>query len=116
MTDYKRGDIVLVNFNPQKKAEEVGKVRPAVIVSETALNGILDLVTVVALSTNLIEGAEPLRVRIAKRESLKQDSDAMIEQLRSVSKRRIGERIASLNDEEMEKIECGIKMMLAFKS
>ena len=27
--DYKRGDIVLVNFNPQRKAEEVGKIRPA---------------------------------------------------------------------------------------
>ena len=115
MTDYRRGDIVLVNFNPQKRAEEVGKVRPAIIVSDTALNDILDLVTVIALSTNLIEDAEPLRVRIAKRERLDRDSDAMIEQIRSVSKRRIGERLASLNDEEMEKVERGIKMMLAFK-
>ena len=35
MTVYERGSIVLVNFNPQKKKEEVSKVRPAVIVSDS---------------------------------------------------------------------------------
>ncbi len=59
MTVYERGSIVLVNFNPQKKKEEVSKVRPAVIVSDTMLNDILDLVSVVALTSNLIDDAEP---------------------------------------------------------
>ena len=36
----------------------------------------------------------------------------MIEQLRSVSKSRIGEKIASLDSDELEKIEYGIKAML----
>jgi mRNA interferase MazF len=66
----------------------------------------------VALSTNLIEDAEPLRVRIPQRENLKKDSDAMIEQLRTVSKQRIGDKIGSLTDKEMEKIVYGIKEML----
>jgi len=110
--DYKRGDIVLVNFNPQKKPEEVAKVRPAIIISDSELNLVLDLVSVVAMSTNLIDNAEPLRVRVKKRDRLEKDSDAMIEQLRSVSKRRIGEKIATLSPEEMSKIEHGIKEML----
>ena len=109
---YKRGDIVLVNFNPQKKATEIGKVRPAVIVSDTELNEILDLVTVIALTTNLIDDALPLRVRISKREMLKEDSDAMIEQLRSLSKERIGEKIGTVSDAEMALLEYGVKMML----
>ena len=112
MTGYKRGDIVLVNFNPQKKAEEVGKTRPAIIISDTQLNDILDLVSVIALSTNLIENSEPLRIRIKKREHLHEESDAMVEQLRSISKSRIGNKIASLIPEELEKIELGIKAML----
>ena len=112
MMEYKRGDIVLVNFNPQKKPEEISKIRPAIIVSDTQLNEILDLVSVVALTTNLIDDAEPLRVRISKKESLKEDSDAMIEQLRSLSKSRIGEKIASLDENELAKIEYGIKAML----
>jgi mRNA interferase MazF len=110
--DYKRGDIVLVNFNPQKRAQEIGKTRPAVILSDSDLNEILDLVTVVALTTNLIDDALPLRVRIAKREDLKEDSDAMVEQLRSISKERIGKKIGSLSDEELSLIEIGIKKML----
>ena len=110
--DYKRGDIVLVNFNPQKKKEEVGKVRPAIIMSDTDLNDVLDLVSVIALTTNLIEDSEPLRIRIKKREALKVDSDAMIEQLRSISKERIKERVATVSEEEMEKIAYGVKLML----
>jgi mRNA interferase MazF len=112
MMNYKRGDIVLVNFNPQKKPEEVAKVRPAIIISDSELNLVLDLVSVVAMSTNLIDNAEPLRIRVKKRDRLEKDSDAMIEQLRSVSKRRIGEKIATLSQEEMSKIEYGIKEML----
>jgi mRNA interferase MazF len=110
---YRRGDIVLANFNPQKQKEEIAKVRPAVIVSDTALNEVLDLVSVVALTTNLIDDAGILRVRIDKREKLEQNSDMMIEQLRSLSKRRISERIASVTDDEMDKISDGIKAMLA---
>ena len=72
---YRRGDIVLVNFNPQKKPEEISKVRPAIIISDSDLNQVLDLVTVVALTTNLIDDAEPLRVRIVKRDKLFKNSD-----------------------------------------
>ena len=110
--DYKRGDIVLVNFNPQKKKEEIGKIRPAIIMSDTDLNEVLDLVSVIALTTNLIDDSEPLRIRIIKKDRLKQDSDAMVEQLRSISKTRISEKITYLNEEEMRKIEYGIKLML----
>ncbi len=113
MMEYKRGDIVIVDFNPRKKAEEISKVRPAIIISDTKLNQILDLVSVIALTTNLIDDAEPLRVRIKKRDMLKEDSDAMIEQLRSVSKTRIKQKITTLSNSELSKIEYGIKEMLS---
>ena len=80
LMDYKRGDIVLVNFNPQKRAEEMGKVRPAVIISDTKFNQIMDLVLVVPMTTNLIDNAEPLRIRAKARDDLIYDSDIMCEQ------------------------------------
>ena len=110
--DYRRGDIVLVDFNPRKKPEEIAKVRPAIIISDSDLKQVLDLVTVIALTTNLIDDAEPLRVRITKRDRLRKESDAMIEQIHSVSKSRIGERVATLNSIELKKIEFGIRQML----
>ncbi len=110
---YKRGDIYLVNFNPQKKAVEVGKVRPAVIVSDSDLNTILDLLMVVPLTTNLIDDAEPLRIRVEKRDDLKLDSDIMIEQLRAISKDRVNKKVTSLNKEELQKVEFGLKKILS---
>lgn len=112
MTAYRRGDIVLVNFNPQKRPEEMGKVRPAVIISNTELNQIMDLVMVVPMTTNLIEGAEPLRIRIYKRDKLQGDSDLMCEQLRGVAKSRIGEKVSEISEAELEKIESALKAIL----
>lgn len=116
MTAYERGSLVLVNLNPQKRAEEIGKTRPAVIVSDSELNEVLDLVAVIPLTTNLIDDAEPLRIRLKPRNALKQESDAMVEQLRSVAKSRIGECIGNITPLEMEKIEEGLKAMLGLVS
>ena len=111
--DYKRGDIVLVNFTPKKKQEEIAKIRPAIIISNTELNEVLDLVSVIALTTNLIDDALPLRIRINKKDLLEKDSDAMCEQLRSVSKSRIGQKLSSIDNKQLEQIEYGIKAMLS---
>lgn len=99
--DYKRGDIVTVNLNP-KKGHEVGKVRPAVIISGDDENSMLDTLILMPLSTDLIEDMKPYRMRITKRDKLNQDSDILINQIRTLSKQRIGEKIAQLNDSEYD--------------
>ena len=100
-TDFKRGDIVTVNLNP-KKGHEVGKVRPAVIISGDDENIILDTVILMPLSTDLIKDMEPYRMRIFKRDRLQQDSDILINQIRTLSKQRIGEKIATLTNSEYD--------------
>ena len=112
MTAYKKGDIVLVNFSPKRYDEEVGKVRPAIIISASILNGILDLIAVIPLTTNLIDDALPLRVRISKREGLEYESDAMIENIRAVSKERILKKVSSLKSNEYELIKEGLLSLL----
>jgi len=99
MMEYKRGDIVTINFNP-KKGDEVGKIRPAVVISGNEENEILDTVIVMPLSTKLIDDMEPYRVRVTKRENLKFDSDILINHIRAISKKRIGEKIATLTSSE----------------
>jgi len=99
--DCKRGDIVTVNLNP-KKGHEVGKVRPAVIISGDDENSMLDTLILMPLSTDLIENMNPYRLRITKRDKLNQDSDILINQIRTLSKQRIGEKIAQLNNSEYD--------------
>jgi len=103
MMDFKRGDIVIVNFNP-KKGHEVGKIRPAVIISGNEENMILDTIILLPLSTSLVDDMEPYRMRILKRDDLKQDSDILINQIRTISKKRIDKKIAEVTKEEYLKI------------
>jgi mRNA interferase MazF len=99
--ELNRGDIVIVNLYP-KKGDEVGKIRPAVIISGNDENSILDTVILIPLSTDLIDDMFPYRIRIKKRDHLKQDSDILINQIRTLSKVRIKEKIGKITSQEYD--------------
>jgi len=44
---------------------------------------------VIPLTTNLVEAAEPLRIRVARMGRLRDDSDLLIDQLRAIDNRRL---------------------------
>jgi len=85
----KRGEIWLADLNP-RRGTEPGKTRPVLIVQAQAL---LDAghpsTLVVPLTTQLVDAAEPLRIRIRASGSLKKDSDALIDQVRAIDNRRL---------------------------
>lgn len=99
--ELNRGDIVIVNLYP-KKGDEVGKIRPAVIISGDDENSILDTVILLPLSTDLIDDMFPYRLRIEKRDNLIDDSDVLINQITTLNKFKIKEKIAKLTQEEYD--------------
>ena len=99
-----KGDIVLVNFNPSK-GKEIGKFRPAIIISGNEDNEMLETVIVIPLSTVLVDNAYPYRVFISKRDKLLKDSNACIYEIRALSKIRIKQKLAKVSDDEMEIIK-----------
>ena len=101
--ELNRGDIVIVNLY-LKKGDEVGKIRPAVIISGDDENAILDTVILMPLSTDRIDNMTPYRMRIVAREGLKEDSDILINQIRALSKARIKEKIAKITLAEYDAI------------
>ncbi len=103
MMELNRGNIVIVNLYP-KKGDEVGKIRPAVIISGDDENVILDTVILMPLSTDRIDNMTPYRMRIVAREGLKEDSDILINQIRALSKARIKEKIAKITSAEYDAI------------
>ena len=107
---YKYGEIVLVNLNPQKN-NEAGKVRPCVIVSDSDVNEILDLITIVPCTTNLL-GAGLFRIPLSLRDGLEKESEVMIEQILGVSKKRILNSLSTVDKKEMQKIKEGLKSLL----
>ena len=102
--ELNKGDICLVNFDPAKGGE-MGKLRPAIIVSSKEENSILDTVIVIPLSTVIEKDALPYRYLIHKRDQLKQDSDACIYEIRALSKTRVKERLSVLVKDELETVQ-----------
>ena len=84
-----RGEVWLANLDP-KQGTEPGKMRPVLIVQAQAL---LDAhhpsTLIVPLTTNLVNNAEPLRLRVAATDRLCRDSDLLIDQLRAIDNRRL---------------------------
>ena len=85
----KRGEIWLADLNP-RRGTEPGKTRPVLIVQAQAL---LDAehpsTLVVPLTTQLVDAAEPLRIRIRASGALKKDLDALVDQVRAIDNRRL---------------------------
>ena len=91
----KRYEIRWTTLDPTRGAE-MAKTRPAVIVSLDALNRVLDTVTVCPLTTQLHPTwRSRLQLRCGGR-----PAEVAVDQIRTVSKVRLGDRIASLSRNE----------------
>ncbi len=113
----KRGEIFLANLNP-KKGNEVGKLRPVVIIQTDFLNEIKHpTVIILPLSTQLIDDAYPLRYRIKKRDNLEKDSDILCDQIRSIDINRIitTNLLTKLTQKELYEIEHMLEILLGMK-
>ncbi|MBV5349074.1 type II toxin-antitoxin system PemK/MazF family toxin [bacterium] len=105
-------DIHLVDFNPAKGGE-MGKLRPAIIMSQDEDNELLATAIVIPLSTQIESNALPYRLTLPKREKLEQISDACINEIRSLSKSRIKEKLGTITDDEAKIITQALcKLML----
>ena len=105
--ELNKGDIVLINFNPTK-GKEIGKFRPAIIISGADENREFETIIVIPLSSIIVEDAYPYRVFIKKRDKLLKDSDACIYEIRALSKIRVKEKLAELEKNELKTIQKAI--------
>ncbi len=86
---FKRGEIWLADLNPPRGTEP-GKTRPVLIIQSQALLDVEHPSTlVVPLTTNLVDDAEPLRIRVPASGHLRRKSDLLIDQLRAIDNRRM---------------------------
>ena len=101
-----RGEIWLTNLNPIKKNNEVGKVRPVLVLQNDELNsGGYSTSIILPLSTQLINDAEPLRYRVYANNELEEDSDILIAQVRSIDNMRFIKKLTKLSRQETNYIQ-----------
>jgi mRNA interferase MazF len=87
--NLEHGSVWLANLQ-KKQGTESGKIRPVLILQNQAL---LDAghpsTIIIPLTTNLIDDAAPLRLRISATGDLEHDSDLMIDQVRAIDNQRL---------------------------
>lgn len=107
-----RGAVVIVRFDPTV-GSEIRKTRPAVVVSNDAACG-FDAVVQVVPVTGLPERAlRPYEARVASpRSGLEKPSRLVANQIRTVSKRRVGPVIGQLDESEERELDAALKVQL----
>jgi len=113
----RRGELWTANFNPAR-GRELGKIRPAlVLLADELLAASSPTVVVLPLTTRIDHRLELTRLMIRKRDRLESDSQVLIDQPRTLDRRRIGEGpLTALTSEEMAHVERNLLAILGIRA
>lgn len=108
----KRGDIYYANLSPVVGSEQGGH-RPVLVIQNDVGNKYSPTVIVAAITSQITKAKLPTHVEIsAKQFSLDKDSVILLEQLRTIDKRRLKEKITHLSEEVMTKVDEAVRISL----
>lgn len=107
MTQFivKRGDIFYADLSPVVGSEQ-GGIRPVIILQNDIGNKYSPTVIVGAITSQINKAKLPTHVEISSEEyGLNKDSVVLLEQIRTLDKRRLKEKIGHMTDSDMEKVD-----------
>ena len=116
MNGVRRGDIYYADLSPVVGSEQ-GGLRPVLIIQNDVGNRYSPTVIAAAITSRLGKTKLPTHIDVhAERAGLSRDSVVLLEQLRTLDKRRLKEKMGRLDDEMMHEIDVAIAVSLGLVS
>lgn len=110
----KRGELYYADLSPVVGSEQ-GGVRPVLIIQNDVGNKYSPTIIAAAVTSKLDKARLPTHINIGGEEcGLPKNSVVLLEQLRTLDKQRLKERIGVLDDKAMSDINQGLLISLGF--
>lgn len=108
MSIVKRGDIFYADLSPVVGSEQ-GGMRPVLIVQNDTGNKHSPTVIAAAITSQTVKARLPTHIELnAQSVGLTRDSVILLEQIRTIDKSRLRERMGKLDDNTMTKVDNAI--------
>lgn len=108
----RRGDMFYADLSPVVGSEQ-GGIRPVLVIQNDIGNKFSPTIIVSAITSQINKAKLPTHVEISAKEyGLQKDSVILLEQLRTIDKRRIKEKIGHLDDKLMEQVNEALYISL----
>lgn len=113
--NIKRGDIFYAKLNPVIGSEQ-GGTRPVLIISNDTGNRYSPTVIVAAITSRKSKNNLPTHFYLDSIEGLPANSIILLEQIRTIDKQRLRERLTQLDECYMEKITTPLLISIGLKN
>jgi len=108
----KRGEIYYADLSPVIGSEQ-GGTRPVLIVQNDIGNQYSPTTIVAAITSQVSKAKLPTHVELERETcGLEKDSVVLAEQVRTIDKRRLKEKVSTLSEDIMEKIDQALEISL----
>lgn len=108
----RRGDIFFADLSPVVGSEQ-GGTRPVLVLQNDIGNQYSPTTIIAAITSQISKAKLPTHVEVSSKSSgLEKDSVILLEQIRTIDKSRLMEKITSLNEEDMAKVGQAVEISL----
>ncbi len=108
----RRGDVYYADLRPVVGSEQ-GGIRPVLIIQNDVGNRHSPTVIVAAITSQINKSKLPTHVELSSRRyEMVKDSVILLEQLRTIDKRRLKERVCHLDGEILTKVDKALEISL----
>ena len=104
----KRGDIFYADLSPVVGSEQ-GGIRPVIIIQNDIGNKYSPTIIIAAITSQINKAKLPTHVEISSEEyGLNKDSVVLLEQIRTLDKKRLKEKIGHMTYSDMKKVDTAL--------